>query len=60
MFIFCLLHLGHFQVLNYFFQIYIGNSVSLTLALKTLGLSTDNLHIGDDVNVTLDTFKEEV
>ncbi|XP_013048076.2 EF-hand calcium-binding domain-containing protein 10 [Anser cygnoides] len=29
-------------------------------ALKTLGLSTDNLHIGDDVNVTLDTFKEEV
>nr|XP_047924552.1 EF-hand calcium-binding domain-containing protein 10 isoform X1 [Anser cygnoides]XP_047924553.1 EF-hand calcium-binding domain-containing protein 10 isoform X1 [Anser cygnoides]XP_047924554.1 EF-hand calcium-binding domain-containing protein 10 isoform X1 [Anser cygnoides] len=23
-------------------------------------LSTDNLHIGDDVNVTLDTFKEEV
>ncbi|XP_040400548.1 EF-hand calcium-binding domain-containing protein 10 isoform X1 [Cygnus olor] len=23
-------------------------------------LSTDNLHIGDDVNITLDTFKEEV
>ncbi|KAM9204307.1 EF-hand calcium-binding domain-containing protein 10 isoform 1-T1 [Mergus octosetaceus] len=37
-----------------------GNSVSLILALKTLGLSTDNLHIGDDENVTLDTFKEEV
>ncbi|XP_038041688.2 EF-hand calcium-binding domain-containing protein 10 isoform X1 [Anas platyrhynchos] len=29
-------------------------------ALKTLGLSTDNLHVGDDENVTLDTFKEEV
>lgn len=44
----------------FFFQIYIGDSVSLTLALKTLGLSTDNLHVGDDENVTLDTFKEEV
>lgn len=44
----------------FFFQIYIGNSVSLPLALKTLGLSTDNLHVGDDENVTLDTFKEEV
>lgn len=60
-FVFCLLYLGHFQVLNYFFfQIYIGNSVSLPLALKTLGLSTDNLHVGDDENVTLDMFKEEV
>uniref|UniRef100_A0A8B9QZ23 EF-hand calcium binding domain 10 n=1 Tax=Anas platyrhynchos TaxID=8839 RepID=A0A8B9QZ23_ANAPL len=38
----------------------LGNSVSLPLALKTLGLSTDNLHVGDDENVTLDTFKEEV
>ncbi|NXS58402.1 EFC10 protein, partial [Brachypteracias leptosomus] len=29
-------------------------------ALKTLGLSTENLQLGDDVNITLDVFKEEV
>ncbi|NXJ73477.1 EFC10 protein, partial [Trogon melanurus] len=29
-------------------------------ALKTLGLSTEDLQIGDDVNITLDVFKEEV
>lgn len=37
-----------------------GNSLSLTLALKTLGLSTEDLQLGDDVNITLDVFKEEV
>ncbi|NXH76342.1 EFC10 protein, partial [Hydrobates tethys] len=29
-------------------------------ALKTLGLSTEDLQFGDDVNITLDVFKEEV
>ncbi|XP_030308557.1 EF-hand calcium-binding domain-containing protein 10 [Calypte anna] len=29
-------------------------------ALKTLGLSTEDLRLGDDVNITLDVFKEEV
>ncbi|NXT48813.1 EFC10 protein, partial [Pluvianellus socialis] len=29
-------------------------------ALKTLGLSTENLQFGDDANITLDVFKEEV
>ncbi|XP_074880947.1 EF-hand calcium-binding domain-containing protein 10 [Buteo buteo] len=29
-------------------------------ALKTLGLSTEDLQLGDDVNITLDVFKEEV
>ncbi|KAF1485659.1 EF-hand calcium-binding domain-containing protein 10, partial [Pygoscelis antarcticus] len=28
--------------------------------LKTLGLSTEDLQFGDDVNITLDVFKEEV
>ncbi|NXI65063.1 EFC10 protein, partial [Anseranas semipalmata] len=28
-------------------------------ALKTLGLSTEDLHVGDNANITLDTFKEE-
>uniref|UniRef100_A0A8C8BSR3 EF-hand calcium binding domain 10 n=1 Tax=Otus sunia TaxID=257818 RepID=A0A8C8BSR3_9STRI len=29
-------------------------------ALKTLGLSTEDLQFGEDVNITLDVFKEEV
>ncbi|XP_071590062.1 EF-hand calcium-binding domain-containing protein 10 isoform X2 [Heliangelus exortis] len=29
-------------------------------ALKTLGLSTEDLQLGDDVNITLDVFKDEV
>ncbi|XP_075347858.1 EF-hand calcium-binding domain-containing protein 10 [Mycteria americana] len=29
-------------------------------ALKTLGLSTEDLQFGDDVTITLDVFKEEV
>ncbi|XP_042648725.1 EF-hand calcium-binding domain-containing protein 10 [Tyto alba] len=29
-------------------------------AHKTLGLSTEDLQVGDDVNITLDVFKEEV
>ncbi|NWS65804.1 EFC10 protein, partial [Crotophaga sulcirostris] len=29
-------------------------------ALKTLGLSTEDLQFGDDANITLDVFKEEV
>ncbi|NWS52144.1 EFC10 protein, partial [Chunga burmeisteri] len=29
-------------------------------ALKTLGLSTEDLQFGDNVNITLDVFKEEV
>ncbi|NXL27350.1 EFC10 protein, partial [Glaucidium brasilianum] len=29
-------------------------------ALKTLGLSTEELQLGDDVNITVDVFKEEV
>ncbi|NXG65434.1 EFC10 protein, partial [Hemiprocne comata] len=29
-------------------------------ALKTLGLSTEDLWFGDDTNITLDVFKEEV
>ncbi|XP_061874969.1 EF-hand calcium-binding domain-containing protein 10 [Colius striatus] len=29
-------------------------------ALKTLGLSTEGLQLGDDENITLDIFKEEV
>ncbi|NXI38075.1 EFC10 protein, partial [Galbula dea] len=29
-------------------------------ALKTLGLSTKDLQLGDDVNITLDVFMEEV
>ncbi|KAM6416557.1 EF-hand calcium-binding domain-containing protein 10 [Pluvialis apricaria] len=29
-------------------------------ALKTLGLSTEDLQFGDNVNITLDIFKEEV
>ncbi|NXQ95419.1 EFC10 protein, partial [Sagittarius serpentarius] len=29
-------------------------------ALKTLGLSTEGLQVGDDVKITLDVFKEEV
>ncbi|KAM6146118.1 EF-hand calcium-binding domain-containing protein 10 [Phoenicopterus ruber ruber] len=29
-------------------------------ALKTLGLSTEDVQFGDDVNITLDVFKEEV
>ncbi|KAM9388875.1 EF-hand calcium-binding domain-containing protein 10 [Phaethornis superciliosus] len=29
-------------------------------ALKTLGLSTEDLQLGDDVNITLNVFKEEV
>ncbi|XP_052645815.1 EF-hand calcium-binding domain-containing protein 10 [Harpia harpyja] len=29
-------------------------------ALKTLGLSTEDLQFGDDVNIKLDVFKEEV
>uniref|UniRef100_A0A663EL36 EF-hand calcium binding domain 10 n=1 Tax=Aquila chrysaetos chrysaetos TaxID=223781 RepID=A0A663EL36_AQUCH len=29
-------------------------------ALKTLGLSTEDLQFGDDVNITLDVFKEEI
>ncbi|NXT83858.1 EFC10 protein, partial [Zapornia atra] len=29
-------------------------------ALKTLGLSTEDLQFGDDMNITLDVFKEEV
>lgn len=37
-----------------------GNSLSSTLGLKTLGLSTEDLQFGDDVNITLDVFKEEV
>ncbi|XP_009875124.1 PREDICTED: EF-hand calcium-binding domain-containing protein 10-like, partial [Apaloderma vittatum] len=30
------------------------------ITLKTLGLSTEDLQLGDDVNITLDIFKEEV
>ncbi|XP_010071306.1 PREDICTED: EF-hand calcium-binding domain-containing protein 10-like, partial [Pterocles gutturalis] len=29
-------------------------------ALKTLGLSTEDLQLEDDVNITVDVFKEEV
>ncbi|NXN44305.1 EFC10 protein, partial [Rhinoptilus africanus] len=29
-------------------------------ALKTLGLSTEDLQFGDDANITLDVFKEEL
>ncbi|NXU51245.1 EFC10 protein, partial [Turnix velox] len=29
-------------------------------ALKTLGLSTEDLQLGDDENITLEVFKEEV
>ncbi|NWW86569.1 EFC10 protein, partial [Rhynochetos jubatus] len=29
-------------------------------ALKTLGLSTEDVQLGDDVKITLDVFKEEV
>lgn len=36
------------------------NYFPLTLALRTLGLSAEDLEGGGDVNITLEVFKEEV
>ncbi|NXK49693.1 EFC10 protein, partial [Chauna torquata] len=48
-----------FQMLDVADQGYI-TSAQYKEALKTLGLSTDDLHDGDNVTITLTTFKEEV
>lgn len=55
---FTLLDLGTFKFKFVFPETCTRNSLLLTLALKTLGLSTEDLELEDDENITLDVFKE--